>query len=185
MILIVGLGNPGKSYLNTRHNLGFSVIERIKEIYDFPEFKRKHKGLFSKKNIFFNDVLLLKPSTFMNLSGESVESVIKYYKIDLENIIVFQDDLDLYFGKIRIKVNGGHGGHNGIRNIISKIGGNFNRIKVGIKRDNINAEATTFVLNNFNEDEKKKIDILVNLIVDKINLLINKEFNEFMNKIKV
>ena len=121
----------------------------------------------------------------MNLSGESVESVIKYYKIDLENIIVFQDDLDLYFGKIRIKVNGGHGGHNGIRNIISKIGGNFNRIKVGIKKDNINAEATTFVLNNFNEDEKKKIDILVNLIVDKINLLINKEFNEFMNKIKV
>ena len=185
MILIVGLGNPGKSYLNTRHNLGFSVIERIKEIYDFPEFKRKHKGLFSKKNIFFNDVLLLKPSTFMNLSGESVGSVIKYYKIDLENIIVFQDDLDLYFGKIRIKVNGSHGGHNGIRNIISKIGENFNRVKVGIKKDTHNAEATTFVLNSFNEDEKKKIDILVNLIVDKIKILINKEFNEFMNKIKV
>ena len=185
MILIVGLGNPGKSYLNTRHNLGFSVVERIKKIYDFPEFKRKHKGLFSKKKIFFNDVLLLKPSTFMNLSGESVESVIKYYKIDLENIIVFQDDLDLYFGKIRIKVNGSHGGHNGIRNIISKIGENFNRIKVGIKKDSHNTEATAFVLNCFNEDEKKKIDILVNLIVDKINLLINKEFNEFMNKNKV
>ncbi len=185
MILIVGLGNPGKSYLNTRHNLGFSVIERIKEVYDFPEFKRKHKGLFSKKNIFLSDVLLLKPTTFMNLSGESVESVLNYYKIDLENIIVFHDDLDLYFGKIRIKVNGGHGGHNGVRNIISKVGENFNRIKVGIKKDSHNIEATTFVLNYFNEDEKKKIDILVNLIVDKISLLINKEFSKFMNKIKV
>ena len=185
MILIVGLGNPGKNYLNTRHNLGFLILEKIREVYNFPDFKKKHKGLFSKKKIFFNDVLLLKPGTFMNLSGESVESVIKFYKINLENIIVFQDDLDLYFGKIRIKVNGGHGGHNGIRNIISKIGENFNRVKVGIKTEDHNTEATTFVLTDFNKNEKKKIDIFVNLIVNEIKLLINKDFNEFMNKIKV
>ena len=132
MLLILGLGNPGDEYIDTRHNLGFMFLDKIKYEFNFPEYKEKFSGLISNKEISNNRIFILKPKTFMNLSGNSLEQVIKFYKLSTKDIIVIHDDLDLELAKIRVKRNGGHGGHNGIKNIISKIGNEFIRIKIGI-----------------------------------------------------
>ena len=183
MILIVGLGNPGKKYLNSRHNLGFLVIDSIKNHFNFPEFKKNFFGLLTKKKIFGEEIILLKPHSYMNASGNSVEKIMNYFKIPNENILVFHDDLDMKIGKIRIKKIGGHGGHNGMRDIISKIGNNFSRLKVGIKVDENRLNPEDFVLKDFSRSEKQKIKIATDFITKNLKYMVQKKFN-LVNNLK-
>ena len=132
MFLIVGLGNPGKEYENTRHNVGFMVADTIFKEYGFANFKDKFDGLIAEGKIEGEKVYLLKPHTFMNLSGNSVIKAANFYKILPENIIVIHDDMDLPIGKIKAKIGGGSGGHNGIKSIDAAITPNYNRIRIGI-----------------------------------------------------
>ena len=185
MLLILGLGNPGDEYINTRHNLGFMFLDKIKKNLNFPEYKEKFIGFISKKKILDNNVLLLKPKTFMNLSGNSLEQVIKFYKLSINNIIVVHDDLDLELAKIRIKQNGGHGGHNGIKNIISKIGNDFTRIKIGIKSIQKISNTKDYVLGKFNKIEQKEIDSSLDKLTNNFDFIVQKEFVKLLNNINV
>lgn len=132
MILLVGLGNPGAEYQFTRHNIGFLSLDTLQEDNHFSPWKEKFKGLVSEGTIGNQKILLLKPQTYMNLSGQSVSLAMQFYKITPENVIVIHDDLDLDPGKVRMKQGGGHGGHNGLRDIDKRIGKNYWRIRLGI-----------------------------------------------------
>ena len=185
MILITGLGNPGKEFLKTRHNVGFDIIDSIHSEFDFPDFSKKFNSLYSKKTIYGEIIVIQKPMSYMNLSGDPIKKIINFFKINnTEDIFVFHDDLDLKFSSLRIKKSGGHGGHNGIKNIIGLIGPNFNRIKFGIKNSlyiekNINAEK--FVLDKFDLEELEIIKIIKKKIIVNFELLINKDFLSFKN----
>lgn len=179
MLLIVGLGNPGKKYTGTRHNIGFMVIDMIHQNLNFPVFKAKFKGQYSNKKVLNTNVLLLKPNTYMNLSGLSVKTCKDFFKIDLSNIIVFHDDLDMQFLKIRVKTSGGHGGHNGIKNIKEHIGENFCRIKLGIRNREVIENVNNFVLGDFSKDECLNLKLTLDKIVKNLHYLINKEFIKF------
>lgn len=163
MKLIVGLGNPGNEYQNTRHNVGFDIVDKIAEDGNFPAFKEKFQGLITEKTIDGEKVILLKPQTYMNLSGNSLIQVVKFYKIDSENdVVVIYDDMDLPLGKLRFKINGSAGGHNGIKSIISHIGQNFLRVKCGIGKAMSRQENISFVLGRFTKEESESVENLFN-----------------------
>ena len=187
MILIVGLGNPGKEFQNTRHNIGFDIIDTIQNHFIFPEFSKKFNGLYTKKKIFNNQVILFKPMNFMNLSGEPTFKIFDFFNLEVsENLIVFHDDLDLIFSKVRIKISGGHGGHNGIRDLIKFFGKDFNRIKIGIKNslyDENDIAADKFVLGKFTKKELSDLESVKKIILTNFQLVIDKNFNLFKNKI--
>ncbi len=188
MILIVGLGNPGKEFEKTRHNIGFEIINEIQKELLFPSFIKKFNGVYSKNYIFNQEVILFKPMKFMNLSGNPTKQVFDFFNIkNTDNLVVFHDDLDLEFPIIRFKTMGGHGGHNGIRDIIGIFGEKFNRIKVGIKNSfysENNIPADKFVLANFFDEELNKIKLLKKRITNNLELIINKDFSSFKSKIK-
>ncbi len=149
MILIVGLGNPGQQYKNNRHNIGFMLIDRlIDELKAINITKSTFKGELYKTPNF----LLLKPTTYMNLSGESVLSVKKFYKID--KIVIFHDDLDIDLGSVRIKNGGGSGGHNGLKSIDQHIGNDYDRVRLGIGRPKFKGEVTSHVLSDFSQEQQ-------------------------------
>ena len=154
MKLIVGLGNIGNEYLKTRHNIGFIAIDEILKDLNYSTInKAVFKGTLYKSG----DFLFLKPSTYMNLSGESVGAVKNFYKIDNDDIIVIHDDLDLKLGALRFKKGGGHGGHNGLKSIDSHIGNDYHRIRIGIGRPENKSEVVDFVLSNFKDEELEKL----------------------------
>ena len=188
MILIVGLGNPGKEFEKTRHNVGFEIINEIQKDLLFPRFNKKFNGVYSKKAIFNKEVILFKPMKFMNLSGDPTQQAFNFFNIqNTDDLVVFHDDLDLEFPMIRCKKLGGHGGHNGIRDIIGIFGEKFNRIKIGIKNNfykENNLPADKFVLGNFFDEELNKIKLLKKKITNNLELIISKDFNLFINKIK-
>ena len=133
MKLIVGLGNPGKQFDRTRHNIGFEVLDYMSEYFQIPLDKSKFKGIYGVGIIAGEKVILLKPLTYMNLSGESIRPIMDYYNIGIEGLVVIYDDLDLPVGKIRLRQKGSSGGHNGIKSTIQHVGTEkFNRIRVGI-----------------------------------------------------
>ena len=133
MILIVGLGNPGKEYANTRHNIGFRVIERLSEIHNIPLNQKKHKAILGSGYIEGQKVVLAQPQTYMNLSGESVREIADFYKIEPEDMIIIFDDISLDVGQLRLRKKGSAGGHNGIKSIIAHLNSqDFPRIKVGV-----------------------------------------------------
>lgn len=155
MKLIVGLGNPGKQYENTRHNIGFKVIDKLSEDLNIGLDQAKHKGLYGMSHIGGEKVMLLKPLTYMNLSGECIRAVMDYYDIQTEDLVVIYDDLDLPVGKIRLRQKGGAGGHNGIKSTIAHLGEeSFNRIRVGIDRPKNGMKVTDYVLGRFTQDEE-------------------------------
>lgn len=178
MKLIVGLGNPGREYENTRHNIGFTIIDRFAKENSFSEFKDKFQGLISEKNINGEKVLLLKPQTYMNLSGNSIVQVVNFYKINpKEDLIVIYDDMDLELGRIRVKPKGSSGGHNGIKSIISCVGEEFLRIKCGIGKIQNKAETVNFVLGRFRKEEEELVEEMI-----------KKDFNiidDILNKVKL
>lgn len=155
MKLIVGLGNPTAQYENTRHNVGFEVIDILVEKYNIPLDVVKHKGIYGKGKIEGQTVILLKPMTFMNLSGESVNEVARYYKIPPEDVIVIYDDINLDVGRLRIREKGSAGGHNGIKNIIAHLNTEeFPRIRIGVGMKPPKIDLVDYVLSHFSEDDQ-------------------------------
>ena len=181
MILIVGLGNPDRSFFHTRHNIGFEIIDSIQQNHHFNKYVSKFEGLCSKKKIMGKNIILFKPLTYMNLSGRALKKIVDFYKINIsENLIVIHDDLDMDFCKMKIKTKGGHGGHNGIKNIIEMIGDEFIRIKFGIKNSLLKEHTIKpekFVLEKFSEDELKKIEDFKQIFSEDFKLIIEKKFS--------
>lgn len=173
MKLIVGLGNPDKEYDNTRHNIGFRYIDNYANSMNVTINKNKFNGLFQELNINNEKVFLLKPLSYMNLSGIVVRSFVEYYKIDLKDILIIQDDLDMNLGKIKIKYSGSCGGHNGIRNISENLkSDDYLRLKVGISNDK-SKDTKDYVLSKFNKEEQE--------LLNKRNEVINNIINDFIN----
>jgi PTH1 family peptidyl-tRNA hydrolase len=179
----VGLGNPGNQYSRNRHNLGFMVVDRVLEKYQFPPFRAKFNGEASIGLIGSNKTLILKPTTFMNESGRSVAAAVNFYKLKTEQVTVIHDDLDLSFGKIRIKKSGGHGGHNGLRSIDNHIGSNYQRIRIGIGHPGERRKVIDYVLADFQKEDANRLKSVIEAIVSQINLGLRGDDVEFMNKI--
>lgn len=180
MKLIVGLGNPGKSYEKTRHNCGFMAIDFYATKNDLT-FKNKFNGLYCEQLINNEKIILLKPQTFMNLSGECVYEFVNYYNIDLNDIIIIYDDVDFNVGSFKIKRGGSAAGHNGIKNIIQLLKTeNINRIRIGISKNNIPLEK--YVLGKFSKDEEEQIKNILPTISDVINDFSNSNIDSLMEK---
>ncbi len=182
MYLIVGLGNPGTKYRFTRHNVGFLAIDNIGEAFGIDVNKKDKHYLFGRGSASGEEILLLKPTTYMNLSGKAVLSAFTKYKISPNDLIVIYDDVDLPVGKIRIREKGSSGGHKGVQSIISMVNNNFIRIRVGIGKDE-NIPTEKYVLSNFTEEE---FDILNQVMLKIPNIIktileygIVKAMNEF------
>lgn len=182
MKIIVGLGNPGKEYERTRHNTGFMVLDRLSEKLNIEISQSKFKGLYGKGKYKGEDVLLLKPQTYMNLSGESLRAVMDFFKVDLEDVLVVYDDLDMPVGKLRLRQSGSAGGHNGIKNIILHTGSqNFNRIRVGIDRSKY-IKVVDWVLSRFSKEEEAAIEQGVENASEAVIDYLEHGFNHAMNR---
>ena len=183
MYLIVGLGNPGREYAGTRHNIGFGVITRISEKYNIALNHKEHKAICGKGMIGGEKVILAKPQTYMNLSGESVGSLADYYKIDAENIIVAFDDIDLEVGQLRVRRKGSAGGHNGIKNIIQHLGTNeFPRVKVGVGAKPEGGDLVRHVLGRFSKKDEAVMRDVLDLAVDAVELMVTDGVDAAMNR---
>ena len=182
MKLIVGLGNPGKEYENTRHNMGFMMLDSFAKEHNLDFSKSKFGGLYAE---FINNgekVLLLKPQHYINLSGEVIKKFIDFYKIELNNLLIISDDLDMPFGKIKIKYKGSSGGHNGLKNIEQHLGTNeYRRIKIGIS-NNKNVDTKDYVLSKFSLEDKEKIICVQKTLNDILNDYSKISFDNLMNK---
>lgn len=182
MKLIVGLGNPGREYDDTRHNVGFQFLDNFANYLNETNYKEKFNGLYIKTNHKGEDLILLKPMSYMNLSGEVVIKFVNYFKIKSEDVIVIHDDLDMPVGKIKLKENGSSGGHNGIKNIIQNLSTeNFKRIKIGISKDN-NIETKDYVLGKFSLEDKEKLKKLNEIFIPLLDDYFKLPFNDLMSK---
>ena len=186
MKLIVGLGNPGREYEKTRHNIGFNVLDLLADKYNitFSENK-KFNALEASFNLIGEKVILVKPLTFMNLSGDSVIKYINYYDIDVNDLLVIHDDLDMELGKIRIVFDSSSGGHNGIKSIINNLNSQkFTRLKIGISHDE-KIETKDYVLGQFSGKEQAKLELMSPTINEILDQFITNNFEKVMNKYNV
>ena len=183
MLLFVGLGNPTPDSENNRHNVGFKIIDTINKEFGLTKQKPKFKGLLTTGNIGKEKVYAIKPLTFMNNSGICIRELIEYFKIDAENVIVFHDDLDVEFGKIKAKFGGSSAGHNGISSIDKFIGKDYSRVRIGIGKPKDKMEVGDFVLQNFDEDEMLGLEKITNSITDSISILIDKKLDLFSSTV--
>ena len=184
MFIIVGLGNPTKEYEGTRHNVGFDVIDAIADKYNISVTERKHRAFCGKGIIGGQKVILVKPQTYMNLSGESVRSVLDFYKVDVETeLLVIFDDISLDVGHLRIRKKGSAGGHNGIKNIIQHLGTNvFHRIMVGVGEKPKDYDLADYVLGHFSKGEKEQMEEGYNKAVNAVELMLQGEVDAAMNE---
>jgi PTH1 family peptidyl-tRNA hydrolase len=182
MKLIVGLGNPGSQYEGNRHNIGFMAIDAIARAHGITQFRSKHAGQLAEGNIGGEKVILLKPQTFMNRSGDSVQQVAKFYKVPAEDIIVLYDELDLAPGKVRVKIGGGNGGHNGLRSIDPQIGLTYKRVRLGIGHPG-KEFVTPHVLGDFAKADQSWLKPLLDGIGSHIGMLLKGDDSGFMNKL--
>ncbi len=182
MFLVVGLGNPGKQYDGTRHNIGFEAIDFIAKKYNIDVNKSKFKGVFGEGFIEGQKVILLKPTTYMNLSGESIREVINFYKINNDEIIVIYDDISLEIGKLRIREKGSAGGHNGIKSIIANMGVDvFPRIKIGVGQPK--GDLVSHVLGRFNKEEEQDLKEVIEASAKAVEIIIKYGAKEAMNEL--
>ena len=184
MYIIVGLGNPGKDYENTRHNVGFMVIDEAAKKYNISVNEKKHKAIIGKGFIAGQKVILVKPQTFMNLSGESVRDVIDYYKIDeTTELIVISDDISLDVGQLRVRKKGSAGGHNGLKNIILHLGHDeFRRIRMGVGEKPSGYDVADYVLGHCPQDEKEQIAESVKKATEALEVIITDGPDAAMNQ---
>ncbi|SHE42588.1 aminoacyl-tRNA hydrolase [Clostridium fallax] len=181
MYLIVGLGNPGKQYEGTRHNIGFDAIDYLANKYNIDINREKFKGVYGEGLIGTSKVILLKPTTYMNLSGESIREVVNFYKLEEEEIIVIYDDISLPVGKMRIRPKGSAGGHNGIKSIIGNIGSEvFPRIKIGVGQPQ--HDLVSHVLGKFEVEDRKILEKVLPAVGDAVDCIIKKDVKNAMNE---
>ena len=182
--LIVGLVNPGTEYAQTRHNAGFWFVQRLAEQYGIQlKTDSKYKGISGRGNIEGQDVRLLLPTTFMNRSGQSVVPFAKFYQIAPEAMLIAHDELDMNPGVIRLKTGGGHGGHNGLRDIVPHTGPNFHRLRIGIGHPGSKEQVSGHVLNKAPNSEQSLMDDAIHHAIGRIKLLVNGEIQQAMNQI--
>ena len=181
MKLIIGLGNPGLKYKQTRHNIGFDAVGVLADKFKIPEFQDKFDGKISKITIFDQEVIFFMPMTFMNNSGVPTSKIVNFYKISLNDIFVIFDDLDLAIGKIKIKTGGRDAGHNGLKSIDAHIGKNYTKIKIGIGRPPLASMVTNYVLNKFHASESDEINMIFHFLADNFNLILSKQYEKFLN----
>ena len=183
MLLFVGLGNPTPDSENNRHNVGFKIIDSINKKFNLSKQKPKFKGLLTTGNIADKKIYAIKPLTFMNNSGICIRELIEYFKIDAEDVIVFHDDLDVEFGKIKAKFGGSDAGHNGIASIDKFIGKDYSRVRIGIGKPKRGIEVADYVLQNFDEDEFLSIEKITKNITDSMSILIEKKLDLFSSTV--
>ena len=183
MILFVGLGNPTPDSENNRHNVGFKIIDCINKKFNLSKQKPKFKGLLTTGNIANKKVYAIKPLTFMNNSGICIRELIEYFKIDAQDVIVFHDDLDVEFGKIKTKFGGSSAGHNGVASIDKFIGKDYSRVRIGIGKPKDSMEVADYVLQNFNDDETIGIDKITENITESISILVDKKLDVFSSTV--
>ena len=182
MYIIVGLGNPGKQYENTRHNVGFNVIDILAEEYGISVTKMKHKALIGEGRVGTEKVVLVKPVTYMNLSGESLAEIYNFYKVETSNIVVIYDDIDLDVGKIRIRKKGSGGTHNGMRSIVKCLGTtDFPRVRIGVSKPEPGRDLANFVLSRFSKEEEVDLKDGFDKAVKAIDCIIREDIDLSMN----
>lgn len=183
MHILVGLGNPGAEYAGHRHNIGFMVIDKLAGASGVSSFSSKFGGEAAMAEIAGEKVLFLKPSTYMNHSGQSVSKAMLFYKLTPEKVIVFYDELDLEPGKVRVKMAGGAGGHNGIKSIDQHIGKNYLRVRIGIGHPGHKDAVSGYVLSNIPKAEQELQERTIRAVADHTPLLIKRDIDDFMNKV--
>ena len=185
MLLFVGLGNPNPNNSNNRHNVGFKIIDSINTQFKLSKQKPKFKGLLTTGNIDEKKIYAVKPLTFMNNSGICIKELVEYFRINIDNIFVFHDDIDINLGRVKAKFGGGSAGHNGIESIDKNIGKNYSRIRIGIGKPagKPEVEVPDHVLTDFVGDEKESIRLTIQNITDSLSILIKKELDLFSSKV--
>jgi len=183
MWLVVGLGNPGKEYEKNRHNIGFMVVDEIFHHHKFLDGGKKYKSLIYSSFVEGEKVLMIKPQTYMNLSGEAVQAAATFYKIHPDNIIVIHDDLDLEPAKVKVKQGGGHGGHNGLRSIDKHLGKNYFRVRIGIGHPGDKNQVSNYVLHNFAKSDKDWVEAVAKSISENIEYIIKGKKDKFATNV--
>ncbi|MBZ9850661.1 aminoacyl-tRNA hydrolase [Mesorhizobium sp. CA14] len=183
MLVFAGLGNPGAKYENNRHNVGFMAADAIARRHSFSPWSRKFQGLICEGTLGGEKILLIKPQTFMNLSGQSVGEALRFYKLEPAALTVFYDEIDLAAGKLRIKVGGGSGGHNGIRSLDQHVGNAYRRVRIGVGHPGVKEMVHGHVLGDFAKADREWLDVLLDAIADDAALLAKGDDSSFMNRV--
>lgn len=186
MKLIAGLGNPGSDFEQTRHNIGFEVMDALSDAHHFPLDKLKFNAQFGKGKIKGEDLILVKPLTYMNLSGEAIAPLMDFYKIPIEDVLVVYDDLDLPTGRIRLREKGSAGGHNGIKSIIQHLGTqNFKRLRIGIGRPSGRQPVVDYVLKRFDKEDQPVVDDAIKQAAEACEMWLEQPFLQVMNTFNI
>ncbi len=182
--LIVGLGNPGQQYADTRHNAGFWFVEQIARQFNIDlKAEKKFHGLVGQGQVYGHNVRLLLPSTFMNNSGQAVVPMVNFFNVDNNQLLIAHDELDIPVGSVKLKTDGGHGGHNGLRDIVPHIGKDFHRLRVGIGRPEHKSKVSSYVLSKPSSDDKIAIDKALEVSIDSLELLLDGNINKAREQI--
>ena len=182
-MLFVGLGNPTADSQNNRHNIGFKMIDAINQKFNLSKQKPKFKGLLTTGNIGDKKIYAIKPLTFMNNSGICIRELIEYFKMNSNDVIVFHDDLDIDLGKIKAKFGGSSAGHNGIESIDKFIGKDYSRVRIGIGKPDPKINTSEYVLNDFSDEEKEKLETITDNIIESLSILLDKKLDLFSSTV--
>ncbi len=182
MLLFVGLGNPGSSYVGHRHNIGFTAVQAIAKRHDIAPWRRRFQGVAVEGAVAGEKLLLLLPGTYMNESGRAVGEAAHFYKLEPAAVIVFHDEVELPLGKIRVKLGGGNAGHNGLRSISEHIGNDYRRVRIGVGRPGHKDQMQNYVLQDFAKSEHPVVEAICDFIAENVGLLIEGKDSTFLNK---
>jgi PTH1 family peptidyl-tRNA hydrolase len=185
MLIFAGLGNPGAQYASNRHNIGFMAADAIHRRHGFSPWSKKFQGLIADGTIDGEKIILIKPQTFMNLSGQCVGEAMRFYKLPLQALTVFYDELDLVAGKVRVKTGGGAGGHNGIRSLDQHVGKEFRRVRIGIGHPGVKELVHGHVLGDFAKADAAWVDTLLEAIADNAGYIVKGDESGFMNRVSL
>lgn len=185
MLLVVGLGNPGSDYAGNRHNVGFMAADAVARRFRFPAYRGKFHGKLAEGQVGDERVLLFKPQTYMNRSGDAVLGAVRFFKLKPEDVLVLHDELDLAQGKLKVKRGGGHAGHNGLRSIHSRIGPNYRRLRIGVGHPGDRSRVVNYVLHDFSKAEAGDVELMMDAIAEAFPYLVAGDDSGFMTKVSL